>query len=505
MLVATLPPDWRRRWGELRPRGMGMAGQPAHAELFHRGALLPLARWPDAGMALVAATPDGKQGQRLVAADPLPPGLAAEPDLWAFGFWGADWAPSHLPVQALDEATGTVTLPARGIRYGIREGAPFQLENALAVLDQPGEWYLDRTAGRLFVWPPAELAPGDLELSLTETLLELTDAADVTVTGLGFAAARGDAVVIAGGSGNRLADCSIRNIGNVAVRLGGSDSEVTDCTIADIGDSAVVLDGGDRPSLTPGRLALTNSHIHDYGRWTRAYTAGAMLHGVGNRVAGNIIGRAPHMGIQIHGNDHVVEGNLLHDLVRATNDAGAIYIWGDWAQRGHVIRDNTICRVNAPTRFAIGIYLDLFASGIVIEGNRLFDVHWGILLNGGSDNLVRGNIVVGGEYPIRFDAIGLSWSRAPVLDPNSHLRRPLAQLPIDGPLWRSRYPGLATVLEGDPGMPKRNVFAGNRIYGSAMVRFDTKAAAHTTLEGNTHAPQASAADLQHWFPALCRA
>jgi hypothetical protein len=61
------------------------------------------------------------------------------------------------------------------------------------------------------------------------------------------------------------------------------------------------------------------------------------------------------------------------------------------------------------------------------------------------------------------------------------------------------------VLEGDPGMPKRNVFSGNRIYGSAMVRFDTKAAAHTTLEGNTHAPQAATADLQHWFPALCRA
>ena len=203
------------------------------------------------------------------------------------------------------------------------------------------------------------------------------------------------------------------------------------------------MDGGDRPSLTPGGLYVDGNKIYKYGQWTVAPTAAAWIKGVGNKVVNNHIHDAPNKGIFFTGNDHVIEGNLLHDSVTATNDAAAIQIWGDWGQRGTLVRGNTICNIR-DFDVAIGIYLDLLASGITVEGNRLLNVQWGMLVNGGSDNSITDNLVVGGEIPIRFDAIALSWSRKAVLDPKSNLRGPLAQLPIDGPLWRGRYPGLAT-------------------------------------------------------------
>jgi hypothetical protein len=34
-------------------------------------------------------------------------------------------------------------------------------------------------------------------------------------------------------------------------------------------------------------------------------------------------------------------------------------------------------------------------------------------------------------------------------------------MPYTNDLWRARYPALVNVLDDDPGVPKRNVFAGN--------------------------------------------
>ena len=41
---------------------------------------------------------------------------------------------------------------AQGSSYGFREGYPFYFFNVLEELDQPGEWYLDRAAGLIYLF-----------------------------------------------------------------------------------------------------------------------------------------------------------------------------------------------------------------------------------------------------------------------------------------------------------------------------------------------------------------
>lgn len=500
---AQLPESWRSQWGELRRRGVGLPAQPLQAELFYRGSRLPLARWPDSGFARIVGTPDGPDGLRLTTSLPLPINVAGDPDLWAFGYWASAWAPWHVPVANVDRTAATISLQPPKPRYGLREGGRFYLENSLAALDSPGEWYLDRASGRLYVWPPLDARVGDLELSLTETLLDLSGASDVTVKGVTFEAARGDAVVMDGGAGNHIIGCVIRNIGNLAVRISGERNGIEHCDIHDIGDSGIMLSGGDRFTLTPAVLYAIDNRIHNFGLWTRTYTAGVMVQGVGNVISGNTIFDAPHMGIQVGGNDHTIENNLIHDVVTETNDAGAIYMWGDWGQRGTLIRNNTICNVRSTTGFAVGIYLDLMASGSAIIGNRLFNVQWAALINGGSDNFIVDNIIAGSDIPFRFEAIGLRYARNVVLDETSGLRAPLHDLPVKGALWAKRYPGLSVAMEGDPGMPKRNSFERNVVYGSSLGKFDNMAAAYTISQDNLLKPSIDVNEIQQWVPAPC--
>jgi hypothetical protein len=65
---------------------------------------------------------------------------------------------------------------------------PAYVENALELLDQPGEWYLDRSARRFYYLPrPGEdLSRADIEAPALQTLISGTGLHDVTFTGLTF-------------------------------------------------------------------------------------------------------------------------------------------------------------------------------------------------------------------------------------------------------------------------------------------------------------------------------
>ena len=57
-------------------------------------------------------------------------------------------------------------------RYGCRAGALYYLYNILEELDEPGEWYLDRDSGMLYLYPTGPLEEARIELTLsTQPLL----------------------------------------------------------------------------------------------------------------------------------------------------------------------------------------------------------------------------------------------------------------------------------------------------------------------------------------------
>jgi hypothetical protein len=135
----------------MTPRGFARPIRPAGLEVFFEDRPLPLARWPDEGFVRVTDVPSVPDRQVASAEVAERVGRwAAEPDLWAFGYWYHDWADSYDKVSALDAAKATLTFAAPGSNYGYRKGQRFYVLNALSELDRPGEWYVDREKGILY-------------------------------------------------------------------------------------------------------------------------------------------------------------------------------------------------------------------------------------------------------------------------------------------------------------------------------------------------------------------
>ena len=55
----------------------------------------------------------------------------------------------------------------------------------------------------------------------------------------------------------------------------------------------------------------------------------------------------------------------------------------------------------------------------------------------------------------------MGWQKAATDDPKGELRTHLAAMPYTNELWRSHFPTLAGILDDEPNIPKRNVFARN--------------------------------------------
>lgn len=491
-VLARLSPDAQERvlqvdlgaqgitdYGELAMVGMGLPLQPAPLELFFAGQPMTLARYPNDGWLIIDDVPQtgvkrlhqgvshtpkdgiprGRHYGRFTYAGERPTRWQPDPDIWLRGYWSWDWADAHIRVARIDTTTRTIYPAEPHYHYGYTRGQRFYFRNILEELDMPGEYYLDRGTGMLYLWPPALVDTAEAFVSLLDSALVVLDGASyVSIEGLVFAGTRGNAVEIRGGAHNRLAGCTIRNIGNIGVVVQeGSDNGVLSCDIYDTGDGGIRLDGGDRLTLTPGRLYATNNHIFRFSRLNLTYRHAVYLMGAGNIARHNRIHDAPHEAIYFGGNENLIEFNEIFDIVQETGDAGAIHTGRDYTWRGNVIRHNYFHDLHGPGLFGVmGVYLDDFMSGTTVYGNLFYRAGRAVFLGGGRDNLVENNVFVDCEASVHIDARGTTWARYYFDGTYTVLTERMHAVSYDQPPYSERYPELLGYYDDDPALPKNN-------------------------------------------------
>lgn len=485
VLQADLAKQGITEYGKQARHGYGAMNVPTGLEVSYRNQPMTLARWPNQGFAKIATTPDGEKGFTLTVQGANLTAWKNEPDLLATGYWFQNWADATIPIKEMDLATQRITLTAPTPPYGLKKGQPVFFQNALAELDQPGEWYLDKTNGVLYFWPPQPLQDNDVEVSMLDKLLVINSASHIRISGVTFASARGDAITTRGGDHVSIANSVIRDIGNRAALISGQDNGLTDMLIEDIGEGGVVLAGGDRQTLTSANLYVERSTIRRFARVTRTYQPAILMSGVGNRAVGNHISDAPHTAILFTGNEHLISRNEISDVCKETGDAGVIYTGRDWTARGTVISNNHIHDI--PPNVAQGrtksVYLDDQASGIIVRGNLFERVDEAVFIGGGRDNLVEDNKFIDTATAIHLDARGKTWQKATTDDPNGTLRKHLAEVPYNQTPYKARYPHLANILVDELGAPKYNVVRRNHLIGNAAVRINKDAEAGISPDG----------------------
>lgn len=455
----------------------GGFGKPSklHVEVFCDDVPMPISRWPNEGFIkiteLLGATPREVRGTkgcaegRFRCEDEHVKRWAGEKDVWVLGYWFRDWAEERQRVKSIDAEQGIIELEKPYHNYGYRKGQWFYGYNILPEIDQPGEWCVDREAGVLYFWPPADLAKARVEVSLSAGLVSMDKTAHVTLRGLLLEGTRGTAVTIKGGESVRVVGCTFRNLGVHAVASGdGKDVGVVGCDMYGMGGGGIMLGGGDLKTLKPAGNFAENNHIHHYSRWDRMYRPGIVLSGVGNRISRNLIHNAPHMAIGFGGNDHLIELNEIHSVCYESNDCGAIYAGRNWTSRGHVLRHNFLHHVYGHEgRGCVGIYLDDMFSSATIYGNVFYNVMRAAFIGGGRDNTVENNIFVDCPRAMHIDCRALGWA-APTADrwiEEAKTKGTISGIRYREPPYGTRFPRLASILDDDPKAPCGNVVRRN--------------------------------------------
>jgi len=459
---------------------------------------LPLSRWPNEGHAVMEKVLDrgtwsGKPAERrggsfVSARDPQgewrPTRWRVDDGVWLEGYWRVPWIPQTVRIAAIDPANITIThataIPGGiGSKYApkglLGDGKePWCAVNLLEEIDVAGEWCLDVAKQVLYLWPPRPIGDendgGIVIADQTLPLIRLRDAKDVSIERLSIEGGLGNGVEIAGGSGNTVVGCLLRNLGGTAVTiLDGTDNGVRSCDIHTIGEAGIRLAGGDRATLSPCRNFATNNDVSDVGRrrktWAAAIHVGSLVgqfdpgNAVGCRVTNNFLHDLPHAAVLYDGNDNVFEGNEVCRVALTSGDVGAFYTRQDWTSRGNLLRRNYVhdCpRANA-------FYIDDGDSGDAVEENVVVRCGCGPFIGGGHDNTIRHNLMVDCEIGIHFDSRGVSRGYAT----HPGYRQRVESAHPDVPPWSDRYPNLARLIATDldssgvVGAPHGNQITGN--------------------------------------------
>lgn len=434
-------------------------------DLFVDGVPQPLARYPNngflrAGKAVgTTALVPGRSGMKegvFEYTDERIDRWKDETDACLSGYWFWDWSEQYHQVEKIDIAKRQISVAEPYHNYGYKDSLRFFGLNLLSEIDQPGEYYVDRVAKKLYWYPIETFKSGITEVRLSVNtspyMVKLTDCTNIEFRQLAFTGGRGTAMLIEGGANCRLTDCRIESFGHDGVHIRqGKNHRLSGCILQQFGCAGISVIAGDRKTLTPCDHVIENTVVRYFSNFKRTYQPAIYFSGVGLTVRQCEFAYSPSSAMRIDGNDVLVELCDFHDLVQESDDQGAIDMWYDPSFRGVTIRHNRWRNIVGGTHYgSAAIRFDDMISGIMVFGNvfeNCGSVFFGaVQIHGGKDNVIDNNVMYKCEAAVSFTAWGekqyLRTYNLPMIQ-----EKIFKEVDINSPIYQQRYPELKDILK----------------------------------------------------------
>jgi hypothetical protein len=415
------------------------------------------------------------------------------------GFWSYDWADNYVQIDKITptsdgQGSEIFVNPNTPPVYGFVVGAKFFGINLMSEVDVATEYAFDAVTNMLNFIPPDAIQGSESFLSIASNAISIGElpadnafpsrkhttmdaltgpvsnaddgtgyaASYITIDGFSLFFSRGIAILAQNVSNIALSRLNVSNHAHTGVVISGSNNTLVDSEVLSTGCEAVAVSGGNELTLVSGFNTVARTTISNYARMCRTYQPGIGWSGVGNTFANNNITNGPHSGFLGFGNNNMFVGNYLADLCYEVSDSGGWYSGRSWVRRGNVIFNNTFVRINNTEGYTLGtpsvqaVYLDDQLSGTLVLNNTFIDCPVGVVVGGGRDTTVFGNMCVHSIYCVHFDARGLGW-QAPYCAYNATytglLVEEMFQVNYTYPPFSTEYPSLPDTLQYHPCTP----------------------------------------------------
>ena len=354
---------------------------------------------------------------------------------------------------SIDSTNQTITTAVLA-QLGVKSNTGYYLFNILDELDAPGEYYVDKNTGMMYVYPNGDIAQKTLNVSLFDEqwMVKTNDMSNVTFSGLTFQNSKGGAVQVDTGDNVRIEYCSFNNLGTIAIEIGvrrnipytnfgeigwsdfhenghdkwwerqykywladerqvgGQNNGVYGCVINNTGAGAIQMSGGNVYKNEEANYYVENCRIENISLYKRTYSPAIdvnIVHGI--TIKDNDLGHVPAAIISGNTTKMDVISNDLYDGMTESYDNGLIYLSYQYPQLDVKFIDNyfrdtpaehEITSASSTFSQRSGIAFDnSYGGGIQYINNIFKNIPRGVFAN--PNSIMNNNVFVDCFTPIQ--------------------------------------------------------------------------------------------------------
>ena len=348
----------------------------------------------------------------------------------------------------INSADSTITSVAP-VKLGVKSNMDYCIYNIIEELDAPGEYFIDKNTGIMYVYPTGDITKTNLNVSVFDKKYMITtnNTSFVTFSGITFENSKGSCAYVDGGDSVRFEYCDFYNFGAQALKIGhnrglytwfgnmlwtdqathfapftaetgenyaarqarfysqdinsarsiGINHSVYGCIIKNTGDTAIDIAGGNVYRSEDSGIVIENNIIEFPGVYKRTYSGAIRIDNIfGLTVKNNKMGHAPATIITGYATKIDIENNEIYDGMMESTDNGLIYINYCYIQLDWKIKNNYFHDI--PSEYSepftvtshgsqrSGIAFDTCVGGGVEIGGNIFE------------NLPRGIFIMMNDY-----------------------------------------------------------------------------------------------------------